>query len=97
MFKLSWRDDGLVGIGLPLVCLGLSGIVLGDISHPAMTMLLWGLLLAGSPVLWWLGNQLNGDADSGRSRTRFMGLSLQQVPLLYLGLFALYLVGKAMQ
>ena len=32
-----------------------------------------------------------------RSRTRFMGLSLQQVPLLYLGLFALYLVGKAMQ
>lgn len=65
MFMLSWRDDGLVGIGLPLVCLGLSGIVLGDISHPAMTMLLWGLLLAGSPVLWWLGNQLNGDADSG--------------------------------
>ena len=45
MFMLSWRDDGLVGIGLPLVCLGLSGIVLGDISHPAMAWLFWGLLL----------------------------------------------------
>lgn len=97
MFMLSWRDDGLVGIGLPLVCLGLSGMVLGDISHPAMARLFWGLLLAGSPVLWWLGNQLNGDADPGEEPHRFMSLPLQQVPLLYLGLFALYLVGKAMQ
>jgi hypothetical protein len=26
-----------------------------------------------------------------------MGLSLQKVPLIYLGLFVLYLLGKAMQ
>jgi hypothetical protein len=97
MFMLSWRGYGLVGIGLPLVCLGLSSIVLGDISHPAMARLFWGLLLASSPVLWWLGNQLNGGADPGDEPHRFMGLSLQKVPLLYLGLFALYLVGKAMQ
>ena len=48
-------------------------------------------------MLWWLGNQLNGDADPGEEPHRFMSLPLQQVPLSYLGLFALYLFGKAMQ
>ena len=64
---------------------------------PAGAKLFWGLLLAGSPLLWWLGNRLNGEAEPGEEPHRFMGLSLQKVPLIYLGLFGLYLLGKAMQ
>ena len=97
MFSLSWRGYGLAGILLPVACLAQVVMLLGDIDHPAGAKLFWGLLLASSPLLWWLGNRLNGEAEPGEEPHRFMGLSLQKVPLIYLGLFGLYLLGKAMQ
>lgn len=94
---LSWRGYGLAGLALPLLCMALMAMVLGDISHPASAKLFWGLLLASSPLLWVLGNRLNGDAEPSDEPHRFMGVALQKVPLIYLGLFVLYLTGKAMQ
>ena len=94
---LSWRGYGLLGILLPILCMAVMALVLGDISHPASAGVFWGLLLASCPLLWVLGRRLNGDAEAGDEPHRFMGLALHKVPLLYLGLFVLYLLGKAMQ
>ena len=93
---VSWRGYGLLGILLPILCLALMVIVLG-LDHPGSAGFFWGLLLARSPVLWVLGKRLNADAEPGDEPHRFMGLALHKVPLLYLGLWVLYLIGKAMQ
>lgn len=96
MFFMSWRGYGMLGLLLPIICLALCVLVLGDISHPASAKLFWGLLVASCPLLWIMGNRLNGDAEPGDEPHRFMGLALQKVPLIYLGLFVLWLIGKAM-
>ena len=94
MFHLSWRGYGLLGLLVPVLCCALTVLVLGDMDHPSFLKLIWPLMAACSIVLWQLGLRLNGDAEGDEAPHRFMGLTLQKVPLIYAGLFALWVVGK---
>lgn len=92
---LSWRSCGLVGLLLPALCVALVVLLPGDIRHATSTGIFRGLLLLSCPVLWALGNRLNGDAGPGDEPRRCMGPALHKVPQPCQGLFVVYQTGKA--
>ena len=89
---VSWRGYGLLSLLPPLVCCLLAILLLGDMEAAGFVRLFWGLMAPACIALSLAGRHLNADAEPGDEPHRFMGLPLQRAPLVYLGLFVLWLV-----